>query len=247
MLGTVVYGGTCKIGILGGIGPEATGLFYNRLIENLQQKGVIESNSDFPQIIVNSIPAPELVFNEISEKEFEPYVTGLKELDNFGIDFAAMVCNTIHLFYERLQKEVRVPIINLRQELRKTLEKNGIKSVLIVGTPNTVRQGLYRFDKIKCFEPNSEEIEILADAIFKFNRGEEKEKQKIRAKKICKKYLALGAETVILGCTEFAVMLGDEDIPAIDTIDVLVEATANRFLALSKKKCQKWLVKCLGK
>jgi len=235
----VVYGGTCKIGILGGIGPEATGLFYNRLIENLQQKGVIESNKDFPQIIVNSIPAPELVHSKIYEKELEPYVTGLKELDSFGINFAVMVCNTIHLFYERLQKEIRVPIIDLRQELKKELEKKKINSVLIIGTPNTVKQGLYRFDGIKCFEPNSEEIKILADAIFKFNKGENKEEQKTKAKKICGKYLELGTETVVLGCTEFAVMLGNEDIPAIDTIDVLVEATASRFLALDKKKCEK--------
>lgn len=119
------------------------------------------------------------------------------------------------------------------------MERKGIKSALIIGTPNTVRQGLYRFDGIKCFEPNSKEIEILASVIFKFNRGEKKEEQKDKAKKICEKYIGLGAETVVLGCTEFAAMLGNEGIPAIDTVDVLVEATANRFLAGGKKKCQK--------
>ncbi len=39
----------------------------------------------------------------------------------------------------------------------------------------------------------------------------------------------MGAETVILGCTEFAVMLGKENIPKINTIDVLVKAVVREF------------------
>ena len=54
-----------KIGILGGIGPEATGEFYNKLIKRLQEKDLIKSNKDFPQIFINSIPAPELIYDYI--------------------------------------------------------------------------------------------------------------------------------------------------------------------------------------
>jgi len=39
----------------------------------------------------------------------------------------------------------------------------------------------------------------------------------------------LGAEVVILGCTEFAVMLGDENIPKINTIDVLINAVVREL------------------
>ena len=35
--------------------------------------------------------------------------------------------------------------------------------------------------------------------------------------------------TVILGCTEFAVMLGEGNLPKINTIDVLVEAAIRKF------------------
>ncbi|MFC1754255.1 aspartate/glutamate racemase family protein [Thermoproteota archaeon] len=222
---------TLKIGVLGGIGPEATGEFYNKLISTLQEKGLIKSNKDFPQIIVNSIPAPELIYDTISEEELQPYIDGLKELDSYDVDFIVMVCNTIHLYHERLQKEVKVPILDLRKELRDKLQREYVKSVLVIGTPSTIRQGLYRFDDLKCFEPSSEEMSVLTESIFEFNKGIDKENQTKKARDICEKYLSKGAGTVVLGCTEFAVMLGDEDMPTINTIDVLVESAVLRFMS----------------
>ena len=227
----MAVGGGCKIGVLGGIGPEATGEFYNKLIIALQDTGIIKSNKDFPQIIINSIPAPELIYDTISDEELEPYIRGLKELDAFGVDFIVMVCNTIHLYHEMLQKHVNVQILDLKQELRDHLTKNDLSTTLVIGTPNTIRMGLYRFDGLNTFEPDDDEIKILTKSIFDFNRGINREKQIKNTKKICKKYIDSGAKTVVLGCTEFAVMLGnEEDIPKINTIDILVEATIERFI-----------------
>jgi len=215
---------------LGGIGPEATGEFYNKLIHRLQEERLIKSNRDFPQIVVNSIPAPELIYDKISDEELQPYINGLKELDKFGVDFIVMVCNTIHLYYEKLQREINTPILDLREELRGLLKRNGIKSVLIIGTPNTIKQGLYRFEDIKTFEPNEIEMRQLTNAIFNFNRGVKTKKQTEKVKKICEKYIDKGAETIVLACTELALMLGKEDLPTINTIDVLVDATIREFL-----------------
>jgi len=225
-----------RIGVLGGIGPESTGEFYNKLIKRLQERGLIQSNRDFPQIIINSIPAPEIIFDRIPDKDLESYLDGLKELDRFGVDFIIMVCNTIHLYYDRLQKEINTPILDLKQEVRITLKRNDIKSVLIIGTPNTIRQGLYRFDGIETFEPNDKEIRQLTDSIFNFNKGHEKEKQIQNVKSICQRYLDLGAETIVLGCTEFAVMLEKENLPTVNTIDILVESVL-QIIKTKHKQC----------
>ena len=197
----------------------------------MQKKRLIKDNRDFPQIVINSIPAPELIYDKISDEELKPYIKGLKELDRFGVDFIVMVCNTIHLFYDRLQKEVKTPILDLRQELEKMLIKKRIKSALVIGTSNTIKQGLYRFENIKSFEPNEKEMKQLTGAIFNFNKGINKQAQAQIVKNICHGYLCKGAETVILGCTEFAVMLDKEQFPKINTIDALVEATIKPFVA----------------
>ncbi len=184
---------TIKIGVLGGIGPDATTEFYSKLIDELKKTGQIKSNRDFPQIIINSIPAPELVYDEISEEEIKSYVQGLAELDKTSPDFIAMVCNTIHLYHDRLQKEIRTPIISLREEVQETLKNGGVKSTIITGTPNTIKRGLYRFDGIKSFEPSPEESRGLGLAVFDFNRGVNRPKQIKKLKTVCGKYLWNGS------------------------------------------------------
>ncbi|MBS3140999.1 aspartate/glutamate racemase family protein [Candidatus Woesearchaeota archaeon] len=217
-----------KIGVLGGIGPEASAEFYNKLINKLQESNLIKTNKDYPQIIINSIPAQELIFDKIKEKDLEFYKKGLKELDSLKPDFIIMVCNTIHLYYDILQKEISTPILDLRKLVKEYLEENKIKSVLIIGTPNTIKQGLYKFKEIKTFEPNKKELKQLTNAIFNYNKGIEKNLQSKVVKEICNKYIQKGAQFILLGCTEFALMLEKENLPKISTIDILVESTIKK-------------------
>ena len=162
-----------KIGILGGIGPEATAEFYSKLIYTLQKEKLIKSNKDYPQIIINSIPAPELIYEKILKEDLKPYIEGLKELDKFNPDFIVMVCNTIHLYYERLQKEVKTPIIDLRKEVKEYLIKNKIKSRLDIFASLTfedvsrsfVKIGLKKgimFNKVGRWWSKDSEIDIVA-------------------------------------------------------------------------------------
>lgn len=217
------FRGNVKIGVLGGIGPEATAKFYDNLFRRLQERGV-KSNTSYPQVIINSIPAPELVGREISETQLLPYRIGLMQLDNLDVNFIAMVCNTIHLYRDRLQEGINAPIIDLRNKVRERLLKKGIKKVAVLGTRPTIEQGLYDFPGIKntLF---SDEIMDLESAIINYNRGEGRNSQTHVVKYIAIENLQRGAEAVLLGCTELAIMLKDFDIPKIDTIDVLVDAT----------------------
>jgi|SRR3989344_2038043 len=212
-----------KIGILGGIGPEATGEFYLRLINEIQKIG-IKNNSDFPQIIINSIPAPELIYDKISNKDLKFYIKGLKELEEFKVDFIVMICNTIHLYLDKLKKEIKILLIDLKKEIYNYLIKNKIKRITVLGTPNTIKK-LYRFKGIKSIDISKNEIAELSKIIFDFNRGIN---NKDKLKKIVKKYIKKDS-MIILGCTELAVILKNEDIPKMDTMDILLESVIKRF------------------
>lgn len=213
-----------NIGVLGGIGPEATGEFYTKLITSLQKKGLIHTNADYPHIIVNSIPAPEPTQEQFSEAELQHYICGLHELNMHTPDFIVMVCNTIHLYYDRLQQESTAPLLDLRKEVRAALEP--YTKPLILGSPETLKQGLYYFPGV-C-EPTPEEIQLLGEAILQFNRGREKQKQQQLVHKLCTRYLSEGVDGILAGCTEFAVMLADAQFPVINTIQVLVNAVIER-------------------
>lgn len=218
-----------KIGLLGGIGPEATGTFYLRLIKKLQDSGKIKSNADFPQFIINSIPAPELVYHNISKKELQPYIEGLKELEANNVDFIAMVCNTIHSYYEMLQKSVKAPIIDLKGEFGAFIKDRKVNTITILATPSTINSGLFKIEGVKYVDLSKAEQEILSDAIFKFNSGTEREKQVQRVDEIAKRKINEGAELVVLGCTEISLMLEGSKIAKIDTLEILADAVLSRF------------------
>lgn len=216
-----------KIGLLGGIGPEATGNFYLDLISRLQASGQVKENRDFPQIIVNSINAPELIGEKVSEKDMEPYLFGLKELEKFDVDFIFMVCNTIHLFYTTLQKKIKVPILDLRSIFERFLRLQQVKSIVVFGTPMTIKSGLYKYEGIKYVEPSEKDSKLLSQLIFNFNKGL---KQAPIINNLANKYLRQGAEFLITGCTEIALMLKNSDIPKIDPMDLVIEEIVSLYL-----------------
>ncbi len=188
-----------KIGVLGGIGPEATGNFYLQLVKTLQDEGYIKSNCDFPQIVVNSIPAPELISREIKDCDLQHYYNGLKELDEMGLDIIVMVCNTIHLFFDVLQESIRTPILNLREEVHKVLQQNEISCITVLGTPSTITQGLYNFPEIRNIDPTTEELTMLGDTILNYNRGVQQKEQVEKTKVLVEKYLQKGKQIYVCG------------------------------------------------
>jgi aspartate racemase len=226
--------GGCKVGVLGGIGPQASSEFYSKLVGKLQTSGLMRSNLDFPQVVINSIAAPELISEEVREGDLDKYLEGIRELDLLGVDFIVMVCNTIHLFRDRLQREVNAPILDLRSEVEDVIVKKGHRSVLVIGTNLTVRCGLYRSEKFECVEPDEKEMRLLTSAIANFTIGRNVGAQTKAVRQVCVSHLSTGeVEAVLLGCTEFAVMLRGESFTRINTLDILVDATLRRILTCS--------------
>lgn len=228
--------GSIRIGVLGGIGPEATGEFYSKLIKALQKRKLIKRNADYPQIIINSIPAPELVFDKITDEDLKPYINGLKFLDKSDVDFIVMVCNTIHLYHKMLQKKIKTSILDLRKEVRQALIKKGKAHVLVLGTPGTINKGLYEFSGIEYVRLTKEEADQISESILRFNCGTA---SRIPAN-ICRKYIRRGVQ-VILACTELSLMLEKEGrksktFPVINTLDVMVDATVNKFTSLKYRR-----------
>ncbi|MDP1694147.1 MAG: aspartate/glutamate racemase family protein [Candidatus Woesearchaeota archaeon] len=113
-----------KIGILGGIGPESSALFYERLIKLAQSKNV-QSNIGYPHIILESIPAPELL---LKNPDLTMYKEALKNLQDVGADFIVLVCNTAYVYIDQLKKEVNIPILDLNGETEKILKKNKVRT-----------------------------------------------------------------------------------------------------------------------
>ncbi|HZX10852.1 MAG TPA: aspartate/glutamate racemase family protein, partial [Acidobacteriota bacterium] len=93
-----------KIGILGGMGPEATADFYLRIIRIFQKKYGAIYDSDFPEILIINLPIPDVVENPKEEdKVREMLINAVKKLEKSGADFIAIPCNTVTYYISEMK------------------------------------------------------------------------------------------------------------------------------------------------
>ena len=100
-----------KIGILGGMGPEATTDLYMKIIREFQKKQNAKYDCDFPEIIIDSIPLPDIIESEIDESEIsEMLINGCQLLQSSKADFIVIPCNSVHKYIEEMRESVDIPV-----------------------------------------------------------------------------------------------------------------------------------------
>lgn len=157
-----------------------------------------------------------------------------KRLKKAGADFLIMPCNTAHYFYEALNAESEIPVLNMLEETARFVQSRGISRVGLLATDGTIQSGVYKKALTKygievlCpeAEGQSEVMHIIYDGIKAGNTTLSPEGFIAAGKKL----LERGAQTLILGCTELppAFSVYSIDLPHTDPTLVLAVA-AIRF------------------
>lgn len=223
-----------KLGILGGMGPLATYTLYRNIIESTP---VTADQDHIDTIILNAsyIPDRTAAILHGGESPLPYLLDALKSLENSGCDLIAIPCNTSHYFYGEMQNSCKVKILNMIDLAAEKAENLGISKVFLMATEGTIKTGVYQkyFDRrnIKIIPPDGGEIKELMAFIYGIKSGKITNVDKMRD--ISQKYLELGCEKIILGCTELSTDKGkisgvDENI-FIDAMDVLKEKILKSF------------------
>jgi|SRR3989344_2056477 len=218
------------IGILGGMGPEATADLYLRIIQLFQQRYDAMYDSDFPEIIIVNLPIPDVVQNENEQNLVkEMLIEGVKKLEKAGADFVAIPCNTVTYYIKEMQSAVSIPIINILQETTNAIIKSGIEKVGLLGTETTIKNRIYD-DVLRDFQiltlEKPEQIEttkIIMNILAGRKNPEDREKLLEFVQKLKKK----GAKKVILGCTELPLVVKSND-DVFDTLEILAKSAVER-------------------
>lgn len=215
------------IGILGGIGPESTAIFYLDLIKAIQKNFELTSTKDYPHIIIISISIADLINKDISEDDIKPILNGLKQLDKFHPDFNLIVCNSSNAFYNYLSSNTETKILNLREIVSKYMNINNIDNIGIVGTFLSTNS-VYNFADKKVFVVSEEQEALINNLITDFNRGEYTDQRKNELKSIIEDLLYQGAERVLLACTELG-LIGRGISNTIDPMQLLLDDIISRL------------------
>lgn len=132
------------IGILAGMGPRSTGPFLDLVVTACQEMYGARHDIDFPKMLVCSQPAPFYEDRPVDHAALEAAtLDGLKTLESSGVDFLAMACNTVHLYYDRLAAAVAVPLVDIVQTTVQALPAS-VRTVALVAARPTAESGLYQ-------------------------------------------------------------------------------------------------------
>ena len=135
------------IGILGGMGPDSTAYTYARMIKYCQEKYNAKLDSDFPPILIYSMPIPDVVEKGRSNDEelFSLLKSGISRLTSAGADFCIIPCNSVQGFVPELRRVAN--ILSLVEETVREAESSGVKSWGILATEVTLGKGYYQKSK----------------------------------------------------------------------------------------------------
>lgn len=224
-----------KLGIIGGMGTEATSYFFEEIVEHT----VVEQDQDhIDMIILNHASLPDRTKSILSGKTdelFKKIMKDIKLLEDLGVDNIAIPCNTSHYFYDELQKQTSVPIIHMvRESVRAAIKRfESVQKIGIMATSGTIETGVYhkeceRFG-VKAVIPSEEKQTDLMSLIYdEIKKGNSADSSKF--KRTYDELLKKGSDVIILACTELSVYKKTNEVPGkcLDAMDVLVEESIKR-------------------
>ena len=222
------------IGILGGMGPEATSYMFDLIIKNTDAG---KDQEHIPVIICSNPEVPPRT-DAILKKGPDPtalLVDGVKKLMAAGADFIIMPCVTAHYFYPAVAAQTKFPLLSLIDESLRWAKENipGLKRAGIVSSTGTLISRLFHdtFSRagIDILVPTENEQEQVMEAIFGKNgikAGCTTGPPKKSIVRIAETLINRGAEAVIAGCTEVPLVLKPEDItkPLIEPMRIAAKA-----------------------
>ena len=217
-----------RLGILGGMGPQATQVFYQRILD---WTDAARDQEHIPTLIWSDTAMPDrtaAILSGETEPVFQQLLDGARLLEREGCTVLAIPCNTSHYFADRLQGDISIPLIHMPRETVGVLAEEGRRKVGILGTDGTIRTGVYQKEctarGIEAVSPPEEVQKLVMSIIYdEIKRGEKGSREKFAV--IDRWLRQAGCDSAILGCTELSVYRTYHGLPDhyLDAMDVLAQ------------------------
>lgn len=208
-----------KVGIVGGIGPEATVDYYRSIISKFQEK--IGSKEELPELFINSINMYKmfnLLMNGQTQEVINYLTDAVQKLESVGADFVVMCGNTPHIVFEQIQQKVQVPMISIVEETYLKAQELSLEKIGLIGTKFTMENDFFKkpfiSHDIEMVVPNQSEQEYIHRKIVEeLENGIVNNETKKGFLNIINQMINRdGIQGVILGCTELPMLIKNEDL-----------------------------------
>jgi aspartate racemase len=226
------------VGVIGGLGPEATLDFLGKVLVHSNARTdqehlhlIVEINPKTPNrnaAIAGTGPSPA------------PMLAGMaRALERAGADFIVMACNTAHAFENDVRAATGLPFVSLIEEVVNDVRSRhpDARTVGLLAAQGCLDAKIYQtaFGRhgINVIElGRSQQSEFMA-LLYQIKGGDLSETVRTKTRALGDALVAQGADILIAACTEIPLVLadGDNPKPMVDSSDVL----ARRCVAYARR------------
>lgn len=217
------------VGIIGGMGPEATLDLFYKIIKATPAK----KDQEHLHIVIDNFPQiPDRTAFLLGrgENPFPYILKSIELLKKANVDFLCMPCNTAHYFAEDIRKATSLPFISIVESTLKEIKSNfkDSKNIGLLATDGTiigrVYHNIFEAEGYKIITPSEEKQNEVMKIVYSIKAGEIEENVHL-FKETIEHMKLLGSELVILGCTELPILLKyfKPSIPLIDATSCLAK------------------------
>ena len=218
-----------RLGVLGGMGPQATNTFYQFIID----RTVAETDQEhINTLILSDTDIPDRTGAILGTEEQRTAIIAqltksARLLEDAGCTVLAVPCNTSHYFLDKVQEKLHIPIIHMIRETAAELHARGFRRVGILGTDGTIQSGIYQKELtalgLEAVAPSPAAQKQVMSLIYDdIKAGRLGDPAKFRA--LHKDLKAQGCDCGVLACTELSVFSRQYHLPDgfyVDAMDVL--------------------------
>jgi len=229
------------IGILGGMGPEATLDCFGKIIRNTPA----QKDQDHLRIVIDSnpkIPDRTAAIIANGESPLPLVIEGCRALERAGADFIIIPCVSVHFFIKEIRQQCNLPVISIFDAVADAVKKEqpDVKTVGLLATTGTVQAGLFQQrlveDGVITVLPDDGVQSRIMAAIYDIkNSLPSRTRAEITADLVAAAETLIarrpdGAQAIIAGCTEIPLALGQEHLPVpyFDSLTILARAAILR-------------------
>lgn len=223
---------TRVVGVIGGMGPDATVDFMSKVIALTPAKG----DEDHIRMLIDNNPKTpdrQAAIKGDDTAVRSELVAMAQGLQAGGADFLVMPCNTAHAFLQEAIQSIEIPFVHIVVETVREieLEHPQAKNIGILATDACLVAGVYQAE----LEATGKIVVLLETAaqqecmrlIGRIKAGDTSTEVQAKMTGLANQLIEAGASAVIAGCTEIPLVLKNNDInaPLISSTDVLAKRT----------------------
>lgn len=227
-----------RLGLIGGTSWHSTIEYYRYINETVNAHF---GNNTNPPLMVYTVNQALVHKNQIDGNWSgiaDLLIDAGKRLENGGAKKLMFCANTPHKVYEEVQNQLNIPILHIADATAQNIKERGVKKVCFLGTKYTMTEDFITkrlaTKGIEVFVPKEPEIidELHRIIIKELTYGKIVPESKKYVLDVIQSFVEKGVTGVVLGCTEFPLMIEENDlqIPIFNTTLIHAEAGVNYIL-----------------